>query len=109
MIFQDSESEDDLIPMQQTDSGAFITIVHDQSGVRYFMMIEGRVVRRDVTSVSEAATFILIYHHVFNLKYSAPLTLEFLQCRILSIGMLDKKPPHKISYSIHAIDNLLDV
>jgi hypothetical protein len=95
-----------LISDEQSDSDGYVAVVNSSGSLTYYVIIEKRVLQRDIKDFCEAVMVLFVYHYIFNLKYCAPLTFEFIQRAILRIGCHDKKPSPRVATLLSSL-NLL--
>jgi len=62
----------------------------------YDIVIENRKILGDFANVTDAVMYCFAYHYVFNMKYSATFTYDFLQRYVVKIGLTDLKAPHRV-------------
>lgn len=96
-IFQDINSDHDLIPREDADVGAHVAVVETDGITMCFVIVEKLILQRNLNSFAEAVMYVFIYHYIFNLQYSVPLTFEFLQRAVVKIGCHDSKPTPRVS------------
>jgi hypothetical protein len=105
-LFQDIASENDLISSDESDVGAYVAVVTSNEISTYYVIVEKRVMQRNLKKFCEAVMVAFVYHYIFNLQYFAPLTYEFIQRALVQIGCHDRKPTPKVATLLNYLNKI---
>jgi len=94
---------EDHIAANLESGNAILLIVKAPSGNKFHIVIEKCVIFSEISSFAEGIMYLMVYHYIFNLQYSAPNCMEFIQRAVLKIGITDKKASRKVATLLNSL------